>query len=68
MLQESLCYTNNTCYAFLLCSTITQKELKENLLRYLNYDSPANAEFFGQDLYARMYIPSGVEVTLDCEG
>lgn len=40
----------------------------ENLLRYLNYDSPANAEFFGQDLYARMHIPSGVEITLDYEG
>ncbi len=40
----------------------------ENLLRYLNHDSPGNAEFDGQDLHARVDIMSGDEITFDYEG
>ncbi|MCP3669523.1 MAG: SET domain-containing protein [Gammaproteobacteria bacterium] len=40
----------------------------ENLLRYLNHDSPGNAEFSGQDLFARVDIASGEEITLDYSG
>jgi len=40
----------------------------ENLLRYLNHDSPGNAEFLGLELYARIDIPSGEEITLDYAG
>ena len=39
-----------------------------NLLRYLNHDSPGNAEFYGQDLYARTEIQSGTEITFDYYG
>lgn len=37
----------------------------ENLLRFLNHDSPANVEFDGLDLYAIADISSGDEITLD---
>ncbi len=40
----------------------------ENLLRYLNHDSPGNAEFDGLDLFARVDIASDEEITLDYEG
>ena len=40
----------------------------ENLLRYLNHDSPGNAVFYGLDLYANDEIQSGAEITLDYSG
>ncbi len=40
----------------------------KNLLRYLNHDSSGNVEFFGLELYARIDIPSGEEITLDYAG
>jgi len=40
----------------------------ENLLRYLNHDSPGNAVFYGQDLYASAEIQSGAEITLNYSG
>jgi hypothetical protein len=36
-----------------------------NLLRYLNHAVPANAEFNGYDLYARLNIPARVEITFN---
>lgn len=36
-----------------------------NLLRYLNHARPGNAEFDGFDLYARVAIAAGCEITFD---
>ena len=36
-----------------------------NLLRYLNHSAPGNTEFDGFDLYARMSINAGDELTFD---
>lgn len=36
-----------------------------NLLRYLNHARPGNAEFDGFDLYARVAIAEGCEITFD---
>ncbi len=36
-----------------------------NLLRYLNHARPGNAEFDGFDLYARIEITEGCEITFD---
>ena len=36
-----------------------------NLLRYLNHSVPGNAEFDGFDLYARVGIMPGEEITFD---
>jgi uncharacterized protein len=40
----------------------------ENLLRFLNHDSPGNAAFYGHDLYASDDIATGSEITLDYSG
>jgi len=37
----------------------------ENLLRYLNHSPSANVEFHGFDLYARIPINEGEELTFD---
>jgi SET domain-containing protein len=39
-----------------------------NLLRWLNHQAPGNAEFDGFDLYARVAIRSGEEITFDYSG
>jgi hypothetical protein len=36
-----------------------------NLLRYLNHAQPGNAEFDGFDLYARVRIAAGAEITFN---
>lgn len=36
-----------------------------NLLRFLNHAKPGNAEFDGFDLYARVAIPAGQEITFN---
>lgn len=36
-----------------------------NLLRYLNHAVPGNAAFDGFDLYARVRIPAGAEITFN---
>lgn len=36
-----------------------------NLLRYLNHSKPGNTEFDGFDLYARVNIKAGDELTFD---
>lgn len=39
-----------------------------NLLRWLNHQVPGNAEFDGFDLYARIAIRAGDEITFDYGG
>jgi SET domain-containing protein len=39
-----------------------------NLLRWLNHQAPGNAEFDGFDLYARVTIQPGEEITFDYSG
>lgn len=39
----------------------------KNLLRYLNHAVPGNAEFDGFDLYARVKIKPGEEITFNYE-
>ena len=36
-----------------------------NELRFLNHSKQANAEFDDRDLYARILIPEGTEITID---
>lgn len=36
-----------------------------NELRFLNHSKQANAEFDGRDLYARLLIPKGTEITIN---
>lgn len=39
-----------------------------NLLRWLNHQAPGNARFDGFDLYARIDIAAGEEITFDYGG